>query len=32
MLAEHGINVPTPSESGTWQVVIRSGEEAQLKI
>lgn len=31
-LAEDGINVPTPSQSGVWRGVIRSGEAAKGKI
>lgn len=31
-LAEDGISVPTPSQSGVWRAVIRSGEDAKRKI
>ena len=29
-LAEDGISVPTPSQSGVWRAVIRSDEDAKL--
>ena len=31
-LAEDGISVPTPSQSGVWRAVIRSDEDAKRKI
>ena len=31
-LAEDGISIPTPSQSGVWRAVIRSGEGAKPKI